>query len=322
MAASASGARGAAQAQRNALEAQTAIDRINARSAASSLEAQANLDTVNAKADFNSTNTQAIYDTLIAQNSALEIRNSAAESSLELRNNAAIGTAKAKASAESLTTGAAISDVASQFSELQAQSALLTGQHDEQMQRLQAAQVKSKQTATLAARGVDLGEGSPLNVLTGTDLVGENAAIAIQQKTMLQAFGYRTQSMNQRTDAEMKRSSAALTLAAADLESRLGTARADAILANAGTRADAIIANVNAAAETKKALASAGLANAEAAAEVKRTLARGSLDNAEAASGVKDAQAGAIDPDAAEKTSLITNAGQVAGSWYMYGKAR
>jgi hypothetical protein len=292
------GARASAQATRDTLAAQTATEAINARSAASSLSAQADLDVVNAKADFNAASAQASFDTISAQDTALV-----------LHNNAEINAGKARTTAEGLTVSAAISDRAAQFSELQAQSALLMGQHDEQAQRLQTAQVKSKQTASLAARGVDLGEGSALNVLTSTDLVGENAVMAIQQKAMVQAFGYRTQGMNQQTDAAMKRGQAASVLANAELESSLTTARADAIIANANANADA-----------KKALASAGLINAEAAAEMKRINARNDQANADAAGNVKKTMISSINPNAAMTNSLLTSVGQVAAGWYRYNK--
>lgn len=296
---SAIGAQSAAQGQRDALTAQAGLDVINARSAASSLDAQAGLDSINAQAVFGATGAQAAFDRISSEGSALT-----------LRTEAAIGASRAQTTAAGLEAGAVMADNSAKLQELQAQSALLTGEREEQGVRLQTAQLKSRQTATMAARGLDLGEGTPLAVLTSTDLMGEHTAIGIQQQALLAALGHRTQAANAATEADVKRLQASMVEAGSRLDTTLAT-----------TRADTLVANANAAADAKIALASAGLANAEAAAAMKRVTAETLRINSSAAASVRRAQAAGIDPTSAAASSLLAGAGQVAGNWYLYNKS-
>lgn len=85
--------------------------------------------------------------------------------------------------------------------ERQAQAVLEAGERDVQRSRLQTAQLKGTQRASIAANGIDLGEGSAARVLTSTDLLGEVDAQTIHANAIRNAWGYRT-------DATLKRASA------------------------------------------------------------------------------------------------------------------
>lgn len=296
---SAVGARASAKAQQQAVKAQAQLDFINARASASALDAQADLDSINAKAVFDANTSQTKLARTAAQTDALEIRTSAE-----------IDTIRAGVAAASMEADATMAEQSAALYELQAQSSLLLGQLEEQQSRLQFAQVKSKQTATMAGRGLDLGEGTPLAVLTGTDLMSENSAIGIQQRAFLAALGYRTKEASALGDAAGRRYQAAMTQASARLNTDLSE-----------IRADAIVANINAAADAQDALAAAGLANAEAAADMKRVNAETFRINSTAANRVRVAQADGISPSSAFNTTLLAGAGQVAGSWYQYAKS-
>jgi hypothetical protein len=78
----------------------------------------------------------------------------------------------------------------------QAEDALNRGAKQEQRQRLQMAGLKGTQRTVLASHGLDLGEGSPLDILTGTDLIGEQDAATIRANAARDAWGFRTQGMN------------------------------------------------------------------------------------------------------------------------------
>jgi len=79
-----------------------------------------------------------------------------------------------------------------------ASDAITRGQTDEGTQRLKAAGIYSAQRATLAARGLDLGEGSALNILADTKFMGEVDALTIRNNAAREAYGYQYQAANDR----------------------------------------------------------------------------------------------------------------------------
>lgn len=88
------------------------------------------------------------------------------------------------------------------LAEYQAQNALVQGEREEQRSRLSTANLKSTQRASLAANGVDLGEGSAARVLTSTDYLGEVDAQTIKRNAILNAWGYRTEATMKRASAD------------------------------------------------------------------------------------------------------------------------
>lgn len=87
------------------------------------------------------------------------------------------------------------------MSDLQARGALAQGEREQQRSMLQTAQLKGTQRAALAANGVDLGQGSPLNILTTTDTMGGIDAQTIKANALRSAWGYRTQAAADRASA-------------------------------------------------------------------------------------------------------------------------
>ncbi len=96
---------------------------------------------------------------------------------------------------------AAIADNNAQIAEWEAQDAIQRGQTEEQNQRLKTASVYSSQRAAMAANGVDLTEGSPVDVLTSTKYLGERDALTIRDNSLKQAWGHRTQAATDRANA-------------------------------------------------------------------------------------------------------------------------
>jgi len=100
---------------------------------------------------------------------------------------------QAQASKDAANYQASVSANNAQIAEWQAENAEQQGVDAEAKSRLQTAQLKGTQRATLAANGVALGEGSALDILTGTDYLGEQDALTIRDNAARQAWGYRTQ---------------------------------------------------------------------------------------------------------------------------------
>lgn len=114
----------------------------------------------------------------------------------------------AKGQQSALRFQADIADQNARIAELGAQSELQRGQREEQATRLKTAQLKSTQRVAMAANGIDLGEGSATDILTSTDVMGEVDANTIAANAVRSAWGYRTQGMNAKNEALMKRATA------------------------------------------------------------------------------------------------------------------
>jgi hypothetical protein len=98
---------------------------------------------------------------------------------------------------------ATISGINARLAETAAQTTLLTGQRQEQGQRLKTAKLKSTQRNRMAARGIDLRSDTALNILTTTDVMGEIDANTIEANAVRAAWGYRTEGVNYQIDAAM-----------------------------------------------------------------------------------------------------------------------
>ncbi len=109
---------------------------------------------------------------------------------------------------------AQLAQLNAQTSERNAESVLNAGQRSEQRSMIATANLKSTQQASLAANGIDLGEGSAANVLTSTDVLGKIDANTIAANAVREAWGYRTQGTSYQIDA-IQRNSAADGLSAA-----------------------------------------------------------------------------------------------------------
>lgn len=89
------------------------------------------------------------------------------------------------------------------LAEWQAQAELEKGAQAEMEQRRKTAALKGSQRATMAARGLDLGVGSPLNILTETDYLGEMDALTIRDTAARNAWAARVQGTNDLNNAQL-----------------------------------------------------------------------------------------------------------------------
>lgn len=112
---------------------------------------------------------------------------------------------QANAQARAAEYNAAVADMNAKISERRAKDAIERGQNEEQLQRMKTADLQGKQRAAMAANGVDIGFGSPLDTLVDTAYLGELDALTIRRNTAREAYDFRVQGMNQSAEGELKR---------------------------------------------------------------------------------------------------------------------
>lgn len=85
----------------------------------------------------------------------------------------------------------------------QASDALTRGANTENVVRHRTAKLKGAQVADLAARNLDLGSGSALEILTSTDYMGEVDALKARDNANKEAWGYGVQADNYADNAAL-----------------------------------------------------------------------------------------------------------------------
>lgn len=108
---------------------------------------------------------------------------------------------KAKGEKAAANYNAAVARNNAQMSEWMAEDAVRRGMDTKRKTQLQASQLKGRQRAMLAERGIDLGEGSALDLLTDTDLFGQIDANTVEANAAREAFGYKAQATNYLAEA-------------------------------------------------------------------------------------------------------------------------
>jgi multidrug efflux pump subunit AcrA (membrane-fusion protein) len=83
-----------------------------------------------------------------------------------------------------------------QLAEYQAADAIVRGQTTENNVRQKTAQLKGTQRASFAARGIDMGSGSALDILTSTDYMGERDALLARDNAGREAWGHTVEATN------------------------------------------------------------------------------------------------------------------------------
>ena len=103
---------------------------------------------------------------------------------------------------------AQVADMNARMSDRAAKDALERGALEEQKQRQKTAQLMGQQTAAMAANGVDIGFGSPLDLLVDTATLGELDALTIRTSAYREERDIRQQGANYRGQAAMNRAQA------------------------------------------------------------------------------------------------------------------
>lgn len=114
-----------------------------------------------------------------------------------------------RANAAAANYNAQVSDMNAKLADRAAKDALERGKVEEQKQRAKTAQIIGQQTAGMAANGLDLSFGSPLDLLVDTATLGEIDALTIRSNTYREERDIRQQGANYRGQAGMYRSQAA-----------------------------------------------------------------------------------------------------------------
>ncbi len=115
---------------------------------------------------------------------------------------------KSKADKAAYEYDAKVADNNAIISDWQASDAVTRGQVSEGRSKMKTAQLKGSQTASLAARGLDVSEGSALNILQDTQYMGELDAAVIKDNAARESYGFRTEATNSRMKAAVLRARA------------------------------------------------------------------------------------------------------------------
>lgn len=121
--------------------------------------------------------------------------------------------AAANAQAQAMNYNAQVAEMNAQISDRRAKDALERGAEEEKKFRLKAAQLQGRQRAALAANGVDLTFGSPLDEMVDTATLAELDALTIRSNAAREAYDFEVQAVNQRAGANLERMGAQGALA-------------------------------------------------------------------------------------------------------------
>lgn len=113
-----------------------------------------------------------------------------------------------QATASANKYNAQVAEMNAKLSERRAKDAIERGAIEEQKKRQQVQQVLGKQQASMAANGVDVSFGSPLDTIVDSSVLGELDALTIRTNTYREAYEYRVDAANKRSSATLSRMNA------------------------------------------------------------------------------------------------------------------
>lgn len=112
------------------------------------------------------------------------------------------------AQAASAQYNAQVASMNAEIMDANARDALERGKIEEQNKRREIAMLTGRQRAAMAANGVDLSFGSPLDTIVDTAMLGELDALTIRSNAAREAYDYKVAAANGRADAALSRSNA------------------------------------------------------------------------------------------------------------------
>jgi hypothetical protein len=118
------------------------------------------------------------------------------------------GIQAANAQASAAQYSATVNEQNAKFAEKRARDALERGKEEENRIRQEGALLKGNQVAGMAAAGLDLSFGSPMDILIDTTTGIELDAARVRRNADLEYDDYQRQGWNYRSNAAMDRSSA------------------------------------------------------------------------------------------------------------------
>lgn len=115
---------------------------------------------------------------------------------------------QAQATSAAAKYNAQVGEMNAVLSERRARDAIMRGQAEEQRKRQEVSAIKGKQVAAMAANGVDLSFGSPLDTIVDTAVLGELDALTIRTNAARESYDYKVDAVNKRASAALERSKA------------------------------------------------------------------------------------------------------------------
>lgn len=94
------------------------------------------------------------------------------------------------------------------IADFQQHDAAQRGRQAVQDQLQKTAQIRSAQTSSLAARGLDIGSGSALSLLQDTDFMGRRDANTIDQNSKMEQWGLGIQEQNYQSSSDLYKNTA------------------------------------------------------------------------------------------------------------------
>lgn len=103
---------------------------------------------------------------------------------------------------------AEVADMNARISERRAKDALERGRAEEQKKRFEVAAIKGRQQAAMAANGVDLTFGSPLETMIDTAILGEMDALTIRTNAYRESYEHQVAAANKTAEGDLSRMNA------------------------------------------------------------------------------------------------------------------
>lgn len=110
---------------------------------------------------------------------------------------------QANAASASARYNAQVAEMNAEIAEKRAKSTIEAGKNEEQMKRQEVARILGQQQAGMAANGVDLTFGSPLDTIVDTAVLGELDALTIRTNTYREAYNARVDAANYRAQRHL-----------------------------------------------------------------------------------------------------------------------
>lgn len=115
---------------------------------------------------------------------------------------------QANATAEANRYNAQVAEMNATLAQRRAKDAIERGKEAEQQKRLEVSQLQGRQRAAMAANGVDLSFGSPLDTLVDTAYLGEIDALTIRRNAAREAYDYEVDAASGKASAGFQRNAA------------------------------------------------------------------------------------------------------------------
>lgn len=112
---------------------------------------------------------------------------------------------QANATAAAADYNAKVGEMNAKLSERRARDAIERGKAEEQRKRLEVGRLQGQQRAAMAANGVDLSFGSPLDTIVDTAVLGELDALTIRSNAYRESYDREVDAANQRAGVQLNR---------------------------------------------------------------------------------------------------------------------